>query len=283
MAECTTGRAAFVCGHPIGHSRSPKIHGYWLGKYGIAGSYRAVDIAPAEFSDFLVRGQEHGFAGGNVTIPHKEAAFHLVKRRDDAAEEIGAVNTVWFEDGELHGANTDAYGFAANLDRQAPGWNGLGTALVLGAGGAARAVLHALKTNGFSDIRLLNRTIDRAAQLGRSFGSAVTAHSFAAMNELATDARLVVNTTSLGMHGQDALPLDVSRLPDDALVTDIVYVPLETPLLAAARQRDLKTVDGLGMLLHQAVPGFERWFGHRPEVSDELRAMIVADITGGGR
>jgi len=279
MAE---GRRAFVCGHPIAHSRSPKIHGYWLERYGIAGSYEAIDVAPDDFSGFVSTLSEQGFAGGNVTIPNKENAFRLVDGRDDAAEEIGAVNTLWFEDGVLWGSNTDSYGFAANLDQHAAGWDRAKVALVLGAGGASRAIVHALKSRGFDDIRLLNRTVERAAELANAFGPKASAHPLQAANELAGDAGVVVNATSLGMHGAaEALPLDVERLPDGALVTDIVYVPLETPLLAAARARGLKTIDGLGMLLHQATPGFERWFGRKPEVTHELRAMIVADIERG--
>ncbi|MBS3649765.1 shikimate dehydrogenase [Pseudaminobacter sp. 19-2017] len=272
-------RRSFVCGHPIKHSRSPKIHGYWLERYGIGGSYVAVDVAPEEFSTFAAAIKAGDYVGGNVTIPHKEAAFQAVDRRDEAASAIGAVNTLWVEDGLLHGSNTDAYGFAANLDERAPGWaNGGGTAAVLGAGGAARAVLFALKQRGFSEVRLFNRTVERAEALAREFGPIVSAHPLDHANDRVSDASLLVNTTSAGMHGQPELDLDLTRLPADALVTDIVYVPLETPLLAAARRAGLKTVDGLGMLLHQAVPGFERWFGRRPEVTAELRDLIVADL-----
>ena len=276
MAEAA--KKAFVCGHPIAHSRSPKIHGYWLQKYGIAGSYEAIDVAPADIRQFFSALGAKGFAGGNVTIPHKEAAFAAVGRRDEAAESIGAVNTLWFEDGVLCGGNTDAEGFAANLDERADGWTGSGAAVVLGAGGAARAVIHALKQRDFQDIRVVNRTVARAVELADRFGSGVSAHPFEAAGELLGDAGLLVNTTALGMHGNMELPVDPGLLPDSAIVTDIVYVPLETPLLAAARRRGLKTVDGLGMLLHQAVPGFERWFGRRPEVTAELRDLIVADM-----
>ncbi|MER9564011.1 shikimate dehydrogenase [Mesorhizobium sp. M0571] len=276
MAEAS--KKAFVTGHPIAHSRSPKIHGYWLAKYGIDGSYQAIDVAPEAFAEFLQTLQAGGFRGGNVTIPHKEAAFALAARRDDDAEQIGAVNTLWLEDGELWGGNTDAYGFAANLDEYAPGWAANGPAVVLGAGGAARAVVHALKQRGVSDIRIANRTLARAQGLRRRFVAGVSAHNIAATGELLKDAGLLVNTTALGMHGNEGLPGDPGKLPDRAIVTDIVYVPLETPLLAAAKARGLKTVDGLGMLLHQAVPGFERWFGTRPQVTAELRQMIIADI-----
>jgi len=274
MAE----KRAFVCGHPIAHSRSPKIHGFWLKQYGIDGSYDAIDVEPEVFGDFLARLAANGLIGGNVTIPHKEAAFRLVHRRDTAAEAVGAVNTLWFEDGQLWGGNTDAYGFAANLDEQAPDWDAAETALVLGAGGAARAVIHALKERGFGKIRIVNRTAERAEALADAFGKGVSGHPLAASEEFLPDTGLLVNTTSLGMHGNVELPVDPSALPDNAVVTDIVYVPLETPLLAAARARGLKTVDGLGMLLHQAVPGFERWFGVRPQVTRQLRDLIVADL-----
>ncbi|TPI43565.1 shikimate dehydrogenase [Mesorhizobium sp. B2-9-1] len=276
MAE----KKAFVTGHPIAHSRSPKIHGYWLAKYGIHGSYQAIDVAPADFAAFLKSLGENGYRGGNVTIPHKEAAFAGVARRDHAADEIGAVNTLWFKDGLLWGGNTDGYGFAANLDEHAPGWAVNGPAVILGAGGASRAVIHALKERGIKDIRIANRTLARAEELSRHFGAGVSAHGAGALSELLADAGLLVNTTSLGMHGDATLSADPAGLPGHAIVTDIVYVPLETPLLAAARARGLKTVDGLGMLLHQAVPGFERWFGRKPEVTPELRRMIVADIEG---
>ncbi|MDX8539814.1 shikimate dehydrogenase [Mesorhizobium sp. M4B.F.Ca.ET.215.01.1.1] len=274
MAE----KRAFVTGHPIAHSRSPKIHGHWLARYGIDGSYRAIDVAPDDFAAFLNGLRDNGFQGGNVTIPHKEAAFALVERRDEAAEAIGAVNTLWFEDGKLWGGNTDAHGFAANLDDYAPGWAANGPAVVLGAGGASRAVIHALKERGVGDIRIVNRTLARAEELSHRFGAGVSAHRADAVGDLLADAGLLVNTTALGMHGNEGLSADPAGLPDHAIVTDIVYVPLETPLLAAARGRGLWTVDGLGMLLHQAVPGFERWFGTRPEVTAELRRMIIADI-----
>ena len=276
MAEAS--RRAFVCGHPIAHSRSPKIHGFWLEKYGISGRYGAVDVSPEHFPAFLRGFPRDGYAGGNVPIPHKEDAFRLVDRRDEAAEAIGAVNTLWVEDGTICGGNTDWYGFAANLDDHAPGWDIVGPALVLGAGGAARGIVHALQKRGFSDIRIANRTVSRSRQLADHFGAGVSAHPLEATPELMRDAGLLVNTTSLGMHGEQDLPGDLSALPASAVVADIVYVPLETPLLAAARRCGLKTVDGLGMLLHQAVPGFERWFGTRPEVDAALRERIVADL-----
>jgi len=273
-------RHAFVCGHPVAHSRSPLIHGFWLEKYGISGSYEKLDIHPDDITRFVTGLPASSYVGGNVTIPHKEAAFAAVARRDEAAEIIGAVNTLWIEDGRAVGGNTDAYGYAASLDAAAPGWRGVPSATVLGAGGAARAVVHALAQAGVADIRIVNRTILRARELADRFGGGVSAHGWDAVPELLSDAGLLVNTTPLGMKGASGSDVDVAALPDSAIVSDIVYVPLETPLLAAARQRGLATVDGLGMLLHQAVAGFARWFDVVPEVSAELRARIVADLEG---
>ncbi len=269
---------AFVCGHPIAHSRSPKIHGHWLKQYGIAGSYKAIDVAPADIADFVRALPVSGFAGGNVTIPHKEAAFAGAASRDETAELTGAVNTLWHVDGRIFGANTDVHGFAANLDQFAPDWRNARSAVVVGAGGAARAVVLALKNAGIGDILIANRTPARAIELKDRFGGGISVTGLEALPELLGDAGLLVNTTSLGMHGAGPLPADPGLLPDHAIVTDIVYVPLQTPLLAAAAARGLKTVDGLGMLLHQAAPAFARWFGVMPEVSAQLRALIVADI-----
>lgn len=274
---------AFVCGHPIRHSRSPLIHGYWLKAYGLAGDYAAREVAPGDFPAFVAGLREQGYAGGNVTIPHKEAAAALVERRTAEAAKIGAVNTLWFEDGTLCGDNTDAYGFAANLDQQAAGWDQApgvekNIAAVLGAGGAARAVIHALLQRGFEEVRVFNRTRPRAQELADLFGSAVVAYALAEAGERLADVGLVVNTTALDMEGEGDLPVDPAAIPDRALVTDIVYVPLLTPFLEAAQARGLAVADGLGMLLHQATPGFERWFGRRPEVTPELRALIVADL-----
>lgn len=271
-------RRAFVCGHPIAHSRSPLIHGHWLEKHGLDGSYEAIDIIPDDFARFISGLGEAGFVGGNVTIPHKEAAFSLAARKDAAAEQIGAVNTLWLENGILNGTNTDAFGFAANLDDRAPGWDKVESATVLGAGGAARAIIFALKERGIRDIRILNRTLARARELADRFGEGVTAHDLAGVKELVSDVGLVVNTTALGMDGDAGLPANPEHMASHALVTDIVYVPLETPFLAAARQRGLKTVDGLGMLLHQAVPGFHRWFGVRPTVTEDLRNIILSSM-----
>jgi len=269
---------AFVAGHPIGHSRSPLIHGHWLAELGIDGSYEALDIAPAEFPSFLAGLPASGWAGGNVTIPHKEAAFAAVSRHDAAAEAIGAVNTLWCEDGELAGGNTDAYGFAANLDEQTPGWRDGTRALVIGAGGASRAIIFALLEAGFTHVDLANRTVARAEALADRFGPAIHAVALGTLGDMAANANLIVNTTALGMAGQPPLELDFAAARDDAIAADIVYAPLITPFLADARARGLRTADGLGMLLHQAVPGFERWFGARPTVTAALRRTIVEDL-----
>jgi shikimate dehydrogenase len=271
-------KKAFVIGDPVSHSRSPVIHGYWLEKHGMAGSYEAIHVKQADLGAFLSSIPENGFAGGNVTVPHKEAAFAHAARRDEITEEIGAANTLWLENGELCATNTDSFGFAQNLDEQAPGWDRIAAALVVGAGGASRAVIHALKSRGIGDIRVANRSRERANELRAVFGPKVSAHELKALGELAQDVGLVVNTTSLGVKGEGAIALDMTRLPANALVTDIVYIPLETPFLKAARLAGLRTVDGLGMLLHQARPGFEKWFGILPDATPELRQLIIADM-----
>lgn len=270
---------AFVIGHPINHSRSPLIHGAWLAEHGIDGSYEAIDVAPDALAAFFDRLRSGEFAGGNVTIPHKEAVFALCDSVDPLATTIGAVNTLVVRDGKVHGTNTDYLGFLGNLDAGAPGWsNGLETAIVLGAGGAARAVLVALQSRGIKTIHLLNRTRDTADRLALALGAGIKPGGLDSVTALAPRAGLLVNTTSIGMHGSRFDALDLAALPAGALVTDLVYVPLVTPLLADARARGLRTVDGLGMLLHQAVPGFEAWFGVRPTVTADLRARIQATL-----
>lgn len=267
---------AFVCGHPIAHSRSPLIHGFWLAEHGIDGSYEKLDVAPLDFDAFLGDLPATGYAGGNVTLPHKEAAFAAVHRRDEAAEMIGAVNTLWFESGKLIGGNTDAYGFAAHLSAGAPDWTSGETAVVLGAGGAARAIIHAIQKAGYKNIRVVNRTLARAQELAVRFGTGVSAHGWEDLPALLGNADLLVNTSALGMTGQPPLEISLDPLPGHAIVSDIVYAPLKTDLLAAAEARGLTPVDGLGMLLHQAVPGFERWFGVRPVVTGALRDHVLA-------
>ena len=280
MAE--TGPRAFITGHPVTHSRSPMIHGHWLQHYGLAGSYERAPATPEEFSAFIaaLRDGSSGFVGGNVTIPHKEAAFALADQVDGTGRLIGAVNTLWRDGKSVRATNTDAYGFAANLDAASPGWDRGRTALVLGAGGASRAVLYSLIERGFAEIRLLNRTPERARELADRFGAAVRAVPFGELQASLSGADLFVNTTSLGMGDAPAPQLDFSVMANGAVVTDIVYVPLETPFLAMARAAGLKTVDGLGMLLHQAVPGFEIWFGRRPQVTAELRGLVERDVVG---
>lgn len=269
---------AFVIGHPIGHSRSPLIHRYWLHRHGIDGSYEPIDVPPGKLTAFLDRVRGGEFAGGNVTVPHKLAALAACDRLDETAREVGAVNTIVRDDGSLIGRNTDLDGFLGNLDAAAPGWDGADEALVLGAGGAARAVVAGLARRGFERIGLLNRTPSRAAALAAGREEIVFAGPLEEFAGRARSSKLLVNTTTIGMHGTRFDELPLATLPADAVVVDLVYVPLVTPLLAAARARGLKTVDGLGMLLHQAVPAFEAWFGVRPEVSAELRNLVVADL-----
>ena len=269
---------AFVCGYPIAHSRSPLIHNHWLKSHGLAGSYERVEVTPEDFPAFVSSIRRGAFVGGNVTIPHKEAVFNLIDKRDEAANAIGAVNTLWMENGTLWGGNTDAYGFAANLDAKAQNWADHEVATVLGAGGAARAVIFALKQRGFKSIHVVNRTYGRAQALADHFGQTVSAHKESDIPDLLPISGLLVNTTSLGMKGMPQTEVDMTLLPDHAVVADIVYVPLKTELLRQAAQRNLRTVDGLGMLLHQAVPGFERWFGYRPEVDQRLYELIAHDV-----
>ncbi len=271
---------AFVIGHPIAHSRSPLIHNHWLKRYDLPGSYEKIAVAPEDLDTFVAGLRAAGFAGGNVTVPHKQRVLELADAVDEAADAIGAANTLWFDDGDLVAGNTDALGFGASLDDEAPGWDGRGAAaVVLGAGGAARAVVHALVERGF-EVAVTNRTFLRAAELAEEQEGEVWAYAWDELPALLRAADLVVNTTVLGMGGQPPLTLDLSPCKRDATVADIVYLPLETPLVAAARARGLRAVGGLGMLLHQAVPGFERWFGVRPEVTPELRALVEADVRG---
>lgn len=271
---------AFVAGYPIRHSRSPLIHGYWLNALGIKGSYRAHEVSPDDFEAFVtgLRSGDAGFVGGNVTIPHKERAYALADRPDDIARELGAANTLWVEDGLVHATNTDGYGFVANLDDRASGWDRCDTAVILGAGGASRAVIQAVRNRGISTIHVVNRTEEKAKELADRFGDRVHAQRMENLNQVMAGAGLFVNTTSLGMEGSAAPDIDFTVMKARALVTDIVYVPLKTPILLQAEAQGLSTVDGLGMLLHQAAPGFEKWFGHRPVVDAELRAIVIDDM-----
>ena len=273
-------RAAGVIGWPIAHSRSPLLHGYWLKQHGIPGAYLPFAVRPGEVRAALRGLAALGFAGCNVTVPHKEETLALVDTADELSRRIGAANLVVVgPDGSLHGSNTDAYGFLANLRERAPGWRAdAGPAVVIGAGGSARAVIVSLADAGAPEIRLVNRTGERAETVAASLGGPIQVVEWEARAEALEGARLLVNTTTQGMHGQPPLDLGLSALPRDAVVTDLVYVPLETPLLAAARARGNVAVDGLGMLLHQAVPSFAAWFGVTPEVTAELRALAEATL-----
>lgn len=311
----TNAKTAFVCGFPIAHSRSPLIHRFWLNYYGIKGDYKKIAVSAYQFADFLnavKNGQSYEgqkYIGGNITLPHKQTAYRSLSHLDEAAKAIKAVNTIWLENGKLFGTNTDWAGFAAGLDQAAPGWDKQKSgkqksskqknakqkyALMIGAGGAARAVLYALIKRGFDNIIIANRTLSRAQTLADEFGTIAKANCKITVirldqinNAIADDKngqiKLIVNTTSLGLKGSKAdensgLVINFSNVNTDCLVSDIVYDPLVTPFLGAAQKAGLKTVDGLGMLLHQAVPGFEKWFGIRPEVTDDLRQMIVDDL-----
>jgi shikimate dehydrogenase len=274
-------KRACVVGWPVSHSRSPLIHGYWLRRHRIAGSYTRVPLKPEEAAGFLRDLKAQGYVGCNVTIPHKETAFAVADAALPAAQAARAANTLWYEGGRLLADNTDGGGFVSNIRSTVPAFAFEGAvAAMLGAGGAARGIAYALLQAGMAEIRIFNRTRARAVALGEAFGKRIVPFDWSERNVRSRGAALLVNTTPLGMGGTDALDLDVSALDVGCVVADIVYVPLDTPLLAAARKRGLRTVDGLGMLLHQAVPGFERWFGVRPEVTDDLRALIVRDIEG---
>ena len=266
---------AGVIGHPIAHSKSPRIHGYWLQYFGIAGEYKAYDIPSAMLKDGVSALVEQGLRGFNVTLPHKQSIMGLCDEIHDDAQKIGAVNTVIIDaQGRLIGRNTDAFGFAQNLKETVPDFEGNGaSALVIGAGGAARAVMYALATSGFSNIRITNRTLESSSQIAALYGAQVVPWELRAQSVKGVD--LIVNTTSLGMTGQPALDLPLGDLQDDAVIYDIVYAPLITPLLAAAKERGARIVTGIGMLLHQARPGFELWFGRTPSVTPELEAHVL--------
>lgn len=272
-----TARAACVVGWPVEHSRSPLIHNYWLKHYGIAGEYRREAVPPEALGAFLRSLAARGYVGANVTVPHKESTLAF-SEPDDRARTVGAANTLWFE-GVLRSTNTDVEGFLLNLDASAPHWDRtIAKAVVLGAGGAARAVVYGLIGRGVEQIIVVNRTFSRAETLRKAFAKSVRAARWDERNEILADAALLVNTTTLGMGGQPHLDIDVERLPGHAVVADLVYLPLTTPLLRAASARKLRTADGLGMLLHQAVRGFALWFGTVPAVTPELRALLQADL-----
>jgi len=282
-----TGRSrlAGVIGWPVAHSRSPRLHGYWLRRYGIDGTYVPLPVHPERIAAALRALPVLGFAGANVTVPHKEAALAAVDRTTAEARRIGAVNTIVVaDDGTLDGRNTDAFGFTENLHAAVPAWSAkAGSAVILGAGGSARAVAVALAEAGAPEIRLVNRTPERAERLAADLRGPFRVMAWSDRTAALADAALLVNTTTLGMSGQPPLDLSLDRLPDTAVVNDIVYAPLETALLAAARARGNRAVDGLGMLLHQARPGFAAWFGVEPEVTPELRRFVLQDAPRGPR
>lgn len=272
-------RAACIIGYPVKHSRSPKLHGYWIARYGLDAEYRREEVTAEQFPEFIANLASHGYAGANVTMPHKDAAMEL-SQPDDRARVIGAANTLWLDGDVLRSTNTDTLGFVASLDSASPGWDKrIDSAVVLGAGGAARAVVYGLLQRGIGRVHVVNRTYEKAALLRDRFGAQIEPAAWNALPGLLEDAKLLVNSTALGMESQPALDVDVGLLASDAVVADNVYVPLETPLLAAANARGLSTSDGLDMLLHQAVSGFELWFGVRPEVTQELYDLLAADIT----
>jgi shikimate dehydrogenase len=275
-------RLAGVIGWPVAHSLSPRLHNTWLHRYGIDGVYIPLAVRPEDFADALLSLPKLGFRGVNVTVPHKERALALVQEATPEARRIGAVNTIVVgEDGSLIGGNTDAFGFLENLRDGQAGWRARGIrAVVLGAGGAARAIVVALCDEGAAEIRLVNRTLARGQSLAADFGGPIRALPWSERQRALTGADLVVNTTSLGMDHQPPLDLDVSSLPGDAVVCDIVYAPRETALLAAARARGNRCVGGLGMLLHQARPGFAAWFGRMPELTDDLAEHLLGKGEG---
>jgi shikimate dehydrogenase len=268
-------RLAGILGWPVSHSRSPRLHGFWLDRYGVDGAYVPLPVPPDRFDAAVRSLRDLGFAGANVTIPHKEAAFALCDAVSDIGRRAGSVNTLVFREGRIHGTSTDGFGFLESVKDRAPGWSAAdGPAVILGAGGAVRAVAAALLDAGCPRLTLVNRTPARAEAIARDLGGPV---------EVATTpplegAALLANGTSLGMTGEPPLEIDLSPLPPGAVVADMVYVPLETKLLAQARARGLRAVDGLGMLLHQARPGFEAWFGVVPQVDAALRDYVFDDL-----
>ncbi|MFT4014518.1 MAG: shikimate dehydrogenase [Paracoccus sp. (in: a-proteobacteria)] len=269
---------AGVLGWPIAHSRSPKLHGHWLARYGIAGHYIPIPVAPEHLAEVLRSLPHMGFVGVNVTIPHKESVLALADVVTDRAALIGAANTLIFRpDGKIHADNTDGYGFIANIRQHAPSWTAeRGPAALIGAGGAARAVVASLLESGAPELRIANRTRIRAEQIRSEFGAKVVVYDWAQAGNMLEGATTVVNATSMGMDGKPALRVPLDALAPGTLVTDLVYTPLMTPFLVEARTRGCEVVDGLGMLLHQAAPGFERWFGQRPQVDEALRAAALA-------
>jgi shikimate dehydrogenase len=272
---------AGIIGWPVNHSRSPILHGYWLRKYGLAGSYERIPIAPDNFKAAFRALSDQGFVGANVTIPYKQTAMACCDELDPIAKRLGAVNTVVITHGRYSGFNTDGFGFMENLRQNAPGWKpNAGPAVIIGAGGAARAVIAALSDAGVKEIRLFNRTLARARQLASDLGGPISPSDWGGLNSGLSGCHLLVNCSSLGMTGEPPLEISLHALPLAAFVYDLVYSPLRTPLLQAAAARGNPTIDGLGMLIHQARPGFAAWFGVMPEADDMVRNLLLADIAG---
>jgi shikimate dehydrogenase len=272
-------KKACVIGWPIEHSRSPLIHGYWLKHYGIDGTYTKEAVKPENLASFLQTLNAKGLSGCNVTVPHKEAACALADRREASALAVGAANTLWLEGDKLVAANTDTYGFMTYLESRYPDWLQANRPVsILGAGGAARAIVYGFLEAGAPEVRIFNRTQERAQSISDHFGSRVRALDWDRRSEGSRDAGVLVNATAAGMKGASTIDIDFAGLDRICIVSDIVYVPLETEFLKSARTHGLRVLDGLGMLLHQAAPGFEKWFGVRPEVTKELYDLIVADI-----
>lgn len=269
-------KKACVIGWPIEHSRSPMIHGYWLNHYGIDGQYTKEAVAPDKLESFLLSLTEFGLAGCNVTLPHKEHAYSIAKYRDGSAIAVKAANTLWLENGDLAAANTDTYGYMAYLTSKYPAWDRRDAPVsVLGAGGAARAIIFGFLEAGVAEVRLFNRSQHRADELAQEFGARVKVFEWSERSTASIQASVIVNTTSVGLNGDGDLNMEFTNFHSDTIVSDIVYAPLETAYMHQARIHGLRTLDGLGMLLHQAVPGFEKWFSIRPEVTDELYKTVA--------
>ncbi len=272
-------KKAAVLGWPIEHSRSPLIHNYWLKEYGIAGSYEKIAVEPKKLELFVRAMPDMGFVGANLTIPHKEAIFKMADIVDDVARTVEAANTIWWEDGQLCVTNTDVTGFITHLNRSAPDWKkNKGCVAVLGAGGAARGVVYGLLKAGVEEIRIFNRTKERAIELSHRFDVRVKVEDWDNRNQRLNECSMLINTTALGMVGNPPLEIDLSKMLENSVICDIVYAPLETPLLKSAKQLGHLSVDGLGMLLHQAAPGFAKWFGRRPGITETLRQLIISDL-----
>jgi shikimate dehydrogenase len=279
MSVTGNARIAGVIGWPVGHSRSPRLHNYWLARYDIDGAYVPLAVKPQDIEAALRALPKLGFAGANVTVPHKEAAHRLADRLEPSAERTGAVNTLVVQEGKLIGSNTDGYGFIQNLRASAPGWSAAkGPAVIVGAGGAARAIAAALVDERAPEIRIVNRTRARADALVSALGRPLAAVDWSARAAALKGAALLVNATTQGMTGAGELDLPLDALPRDAVVNDIVYAPLTTKLLAAAAAHGNPAVDGLGMLLHQAAPGFAAWFGRTPEIDAALRDYVITGL-----